>query len=452
MKRRNILAIGLVALLVFGAAGLTSNPAGAAETQVPQQAELTDVPFFPQEDYQCGPAALAMALGWSGISIRPEALVEQVYSPARKGSLPSDMITAARRQGRLAYEVDGFTNLLREVAAGHPVIVLQDLGTSLGAYWHFAVVTGYDRARGRMILHSCTEAREEMTIRQFKRSWQPGDNWAIAVLPPNIMPASATKEGYLEAAAGLERASRPQAAAQAYDAALGRWPMSLGAWMGRGNSLYAMGDVKGASDAFRRATEIDPGAAPAFNNLAHVLAERGQKREAIRAAKRAVALGGNRAETYRTTLREVGGTPEPIKIATPKRKPKPKREPAPDTETFKQMIARKAEADPFDGQWRGSGEFIEGPGCGGNVGIDMTVTNSQVSGVIQVRNNAYGGGIYLMSGTISRAGALVRTHAGRQFVFKLAGGLDRASGKGSFNVAGYCSGIWSVSREKFASK
>ena len=440
MKRRNILAISLAAVLVFGSVGLSTGDAEAAQSRLPQQAELTNVPFFAQEDYQCGPAALAMALGWSGISIQPEALVEQVYSPARKGSLPSDMITAARRQGRVAYPIDGFDNLLREVAAGHPVIVLQDLGTSLGAYWHFAVVTGYDKSRGRIVMHSGTEAREEMTIGQFKRSWQPGDNWAIAVLPPAILPASATEDEYLEAVAGLEQAKRPQAAAEAYGTALRQWPRSLGAWMGRGNSLYAIGDIAGAADAFRRATETHPDAAPAFNNLAHVLAERGQKRAAIRAAKRAVALGGNKAETYRVTLREVGGAPTPVKIATSERKP------ALSSAEIKQVIANKAKRGPFDGRWQGVAEFISGPGCVGRVRVDMTIVDSRVTGAMRVRNNSHGNGIYKMRGSVSPTGALVNTHAGNQFVFRLEGDLDRASGRGSFRVAGLCTGIWSVKR------
>lgn len=441
MKRRNILAICLAAVLVFGSVSLSSGDAEAAQSRLPQQAELTNVPFFAQEDYQCGPAALAMALGWSGISIRPEALVEQVYSPARKGSLPSDMITAARRQGRVAYPVDGFDNLLREVAAGHPVIVLQDLGTSLGAYWHFAVVTGYDKVRGRIVMHSGTVAREEMTIGQFKRSWQPGDNWAIAVLPPATMPASATEEEYLEAVAGLEQAKRPQAAAEAYGAALRQWPRSLGAWMGRGNSLYAIGDLKGAADAFRRATETHPDAAPAFNNLAHVLAERGQKRAAIRAAKRAVALGGNKADTYRVTLREVGGAPEPVKTAATKQKS------AVSAATIKQVIARKTDIGPFDGRWQGVAEFFEGVGCVGQVRVDMTIKDSLVSGAMRVRNNSHGNGVYKMRGSVSPTGALVNTFAGRQFVFRLVGDLDQASGRGNFRVAGLCSGIWSVKRD-----
>ena len=63
MKRRNILALCLAAVLVLGAMGLSSRDAEAAQPQLPQQAELTNVPFFAQEEYQCGPAALAMALG-----------------------------------------------------------------------------------------------------------------------------------------------------------------------------------------------------------------------------------------------------------------------------------------------------------------------------------------------------------------------------------------------------
>ena len=318
---------------------------------------------------------------------------------------------------------------------------MQDLGTSLGAYWHFAVVTGYDQARGRIVMHSGTVAREEMTIGQFKRSWQPGDNWAIAVLPPATMPASATEEEYLEAVAGLERANQPRAAAEAYGAALRYWPKSLGAWMGLGNSLYAIGDVAGAADAFRRATEAHPNAAPAFNNLAHVLAERGQKRAAIRAAKRAVALGGPKVATYRVTLREVGGAPEPVKIAKTERKP------SISAAQIKQVIAEKANRGPFDGHWQGYAEFIAGPGCTGRVYVDMTIANSRVSGAMKVRNNDHGNGVYRMSGSVSPAGALVNTHAGRQFVFTLDGDLDRASGQGSFRAAGFCIGIWKVKRD-----
>lgn len=43
----------------------------------------------------------------------------------------------------------------------------------------------------------------------------------------------------------------------------------------------------------------------AFNNLAHVLAEQGKRHEALSAALRAVALGGQSIDTFRQTLKEV---------------------------------------------------------------------------------------------------------------------------------------------------
>jgi hypothetical protein len=74
---------------------------------LPSAYELEAVPFYPQEDYQCGPATLAMALSFSGLALQPEDLVDEVYTPSRKGSLQMAMIGATRRHGRLAYEISG---------------------------------------------------------------------------------------------------------------------------------------------------------------------------------------------------------------------------------------------------------------------------------------------------------------------------------------------------------
>jgi tetratricopeptide (TPR) repeat protein len=88
-----------------------------------------------------------------------------------------------------------------------------------------------------------------------------------------------------------------------------RWPDSLGALIGRGNALYAAGDLAGAEAAYRRALEHHPGAAAAWNNLADVLAARGERVAALIAARRAVALGGPHAATYRQTLEQIGRDP-----------------------------------------------------------------------------------------------------------------------------------------------
>lgn len=69
---------------------------------LPRSAMVESVPFFPQEAYYCGPAALAMTLAWSGLAETPESLVAQVYTPGREGTLAPDLVAAARRKGRLA--------------------------------------------------------------------------------------------------------------------------------------------------------------------------------------------------------------------------------------------------------------------------------------------------------------------------------------------------------------
>ena len=49
-----------------------------AGTKAPPGVELQDVPFFPQDEYQCGPAALATVLVNSGVTVVPDELTDKV--------------------------------------------------------------------------------------------------------------------------------------------------------------------------------------------------------------------------------------------------------------------------------------------------------------------------------------------------------------------------------------
>ena len=303
--RGRLFASLIVVGLVAACATAPDGPALRAALNIPTQAELTDVPFFAQVDYQCGPASLAMALAESGVAVRPEQLVEQVYSPAKQGSLPIGMIGGARRHGRLAYPIETLDDLLREVAAGHPVIVLQRLGILLAQRWHYAVVIGYDLDRDELVLRSGTERRKTMSLTAFVRSWAPGGRWGLLVLPPSEPPVTVRETIFLSAVLGLERTKQWSGAVDGYRTALTRWPDSRGALMGLGNSHYALGDLVSAERAFHQATRVHPNFAPAFNNLAHVLGEAGRRHEAIIAAERAVALGGPTEAVSKATLAEI---------------------------------------------------------------------------------------------------------------------------------------------------
>jgi Tetratricopeptide repeat len=173
-----------------------------------------------------------MVLRWSGLPVTQDEVAAQVYTPGRRGTLQSDVIAAARRHGRLAVPVTRPPDLTAELAAGHPVVVFQNLGLGWFPVWHYAVAIGYDLAAGDLILHSGLAARRMMPLHTFERTWARGDHWGLVVLPPQEPPVAADEVAVLRAATGLEQAGRFRAAATAYAAIAERSPDNLEAWTG----------------------------------------------------------------------------------------------------------------------------------------------------------------------------------------------------------------------------
>jgi tetratricopeptide (TPR) repeat protein len=294
--RRALAFAVFIAALVLGsgcASSLQSNRLAHTPGELARPVELTEIPFFPQEVYQCGPAALATVLNAAGASVSPEALAPQVYLPERRGSLQLELIAATRRQGYVPYVLEPqLADVLSEVAVGNPVLVLQNLGLKWYAKWHYAVVVGFDLSKGVIILRSGRESRHVVSLKLFERTWRRGGYWAMLATAPGQSPATAVEEHYVRAIMGLERVDRWQEAAVAYTTALSRWPHSRIALLGLGNSHYALGDLVRAEAAYREAIHYHPTAAPLHNNLAQVLAEQGRLQEAGDAAREAVRLGG----------------------------------------------------------------------------------------------------------------------------------------------------------------
>lgn len=271
----------------------------------PARVELAHVPFFPQEEFECGPAALAMVAHAAGVKASPEALVEQVYLPGRQGSLQPEMMAATRRQGLLAYPLQPkLEDLLREVAAGNPVLVFQNLAFSIYPLWHYAVVIGFDQERRVLLLHSGVTARMEISLFAFERTWARGQYWAMLALKPGQLPATAEPQTYTAAAATLERTDA-RGAQQAFAAALQRWPDERAALLGAGNAAYALGQHEAAAKAYRQTVLKHPDFADGWNNLAQVLMELGHRAEARQAIARAVALGGSRLPDYLTLQAQI---------------------------------------------------------------------------------------------------------------------------------------------------
>ena len=296
----------LLALLLAGCATRTQALLQAIAPDLPRRVELSSTPFHPQERFQCGPAALAMSLNAAGIQITPDSLVPQVYVPQREGSLPPEMLAAARRNGTIAMVIPARMDaLLAEVAAGNPVIVLQNLSLPMFPLWHYAVVIGYDLNAEDIILRSGTTERLVMSLNTFENTWARSGHWGMVALPPDRIPATADESAIGDALVAFEKSAVTAAARKAYEQALRRFPHNLTLQMGEGNTAYAMGDLAAAEAAFRRATERHAGNAAAFNNLATVLAERGDLDAAAAAAERAVAMGGEWLEVAQATLQSI---------------------------------------------------------------------------------------------------------------------------------------------------
>jgi tetratricopeptide (TPR) repeat protein len=273
---------------------------------VPRSIEQTQVPFFPQDDYQCGPAALATVLAATGVPVTPEPLVGQVYVPARRGSLQVEMLAAPRRYGRLSYVLaPRYADLLREVAAGNPVLVMQDVG-AFASQWHYAVVNGFDYESGTIYLRSGTQARLQMPFTAFERSWMASGYWAMVVMPPERIPVTATEEGWLASVLALSRVSDPITSAQAYATALVRWPDNLAAAIGLANQHHRRGAWTEAIAALRRAQLRHPASVIVMNNLAQALSDAGRHREALAQIDRALAVRDSPfAEQARATRQQI---------------------------------------------------------------------------------------------------------------------------------------------------
>ena len=284
-------ALGLlVCLLILSSCASTpqSRQIRANGGLLPSAVELTDTPFFPQTQYQCGPAALATLLQAHGVKATAEELSGQVYIPERKGSLQIEMIVATRRHKMLPYQLEPqLTDLFAEVAAGNPVLVLQNLGFEWYPQWHYAVVVGYDTNNHEVILRSGTTKRWLTPFEVFERTWKRADFWALVIVPIGEIPATAEPLPYLKTAYAFEETGNRELALKAYQSASRQWPDVAVVWMTLGNMAFDNQQWSEAVSAFNTASSLEPESIVGWNNLAYALHAYG----CINQAKRALQCG-----------------------------------------------------------------------------------------------------------------------------------------------------------------
>lgn len=251
--------------------------------EITKKIELSSVQFFPQEEYQCGPAALATILSYQGVKVTSDELVNKVYLPEKKGSLQVEMVSAARSYGLLMYKLKGtIETLIREIESGNPVLVFQNLSLDIMPKWHYAVVVGYDIDKSILILHSGINKSYKISFETFERTWQRANHWAYMVLTPGKIPQTGEVLEYVKASADLAELGYTEAALQSLSSGFKKWPENTLVIMALANTKYAMNNYYKALELFELELNLRPYNDSAWNNRAYVLKALDCMTEAVR--------------------------------------------------------------------------------------------------------------------------------------------------------------------------
>jgi predicted double-glycine peptidase len=161
--------------------------AGVGKT--PEQATIIPgVPFFAQETYRCGPAALATVMDYwykkqgSTEWIMPEQIAADIYSPTAKGVLAMDLEIYARKHGfRTEQYAGNMADLRQNVGRGIPSIIFVDYGFSIYEQHHFMVVTG--STPDAIIVNSGKHENQPVSDKELEKIWKRNRYWTLVIKP-----------------------------------------------------------------------------------------------------------------------------------------------------------------------------------------------------------------------------------------------------------------------------
>lgn len=157
--------------------------AGTPYLKEPKSLRLIEnVPFFPQETFQCGPASLSGVLNYWGVDVSPEEIATEIYSPSARGTLNLDMVLYAEKKGLKAIHYRGnVDDIKNKIYLGYPVIVLVDLGFWFYQQNHFMVVVGYHE--NGFIANSGKDPLKPIPLRDFIKAWERTKSWTLLITP-----------------------------------------------------------------------------------------------------------------------------------------------------------------------------------------------------------------------------------------------------------------------------
>jgi hypothetical protein len=179
---RGVLITGRLLFLSFTLLFLSSC-AGTPRVKTLEGGQIIrNVPFYPQERHQCGPASLAGILNFLGVPVMPEEIAAEIYSRSARGTVTLDMVLYSEKRGLKATQYEGsFEDIKKKIDAGYPLIVMVDNGFWIYQKDHFMVVLGY--YENGVVVNSGKDQHKFIHLNDFLKSWERTRYWTLLITP-----------------------------------------------------------------------------------------------------------------------------------------------------------------------------------------------------------------------------------------------------------------------------
>ncbi|MBI5970683.1 MAG: C39 family peptidase [Deltaproteobacteria bacterium] len=186
-------ALGAAFVFLTGCAHVTVETIKNTAARHPAAAAYIEgVPFYPQKESLCGPAAVASVTGYFNSAVSMEDAAKAVYDERWKGTLPIDLVIYAKEKGFDAEFYKGsLADIKDKLRAKTPLILFIDAGWGIFPSGHYIVATGYSDELESITAHSGMDKDALFSYAELQRLWQRTGWSAILLKPKGTMPLNA---------------------------------------------------------------------------------------------------------------------------------------------------------------------------------------------------------------------------------------------------------------------
>jgi predicted double-glycine peptidase len=173
----------ILRLMLFLAIPFVLSCASASLVPSTQNHAITKMPFFPQEDYQCGPASLAAVLTYRGATVTSDGIAAEIFSGSARGTLDMDMVFYAEGKGLKVKRYAGTPeDIRRNIVSGNPLIVLTGYGFWVYEKGHYLVIIGHNDQG--FIVNSGKDRALFVPEAEFLRVWKKANSLKLLIERP----------------------------------------------------------------------------------------------------------------------------------------------------------------------------------------------------------------------------------------------------------------------------